>query len=48
LVFIGMNMPKDQMLDELQNALLTNEELLLGEDKWQSFPDPFPHWETPS
>lgn len=45
LVFIGIQMPKDNMLKQLNNALLTDEELALGEAGWEIFPDPFPVWQ---
>ena len=45
LVFIGIKMPKDEMLKQLNAALLTDAELALGEDGWQYFPDPFPIWQ---
>jgi len=46
LVFIGMNMPKEAMLQQLQAALLTDDELGMGERGWQVFPDSFPVWEV--
>ncbi|WP_199590173.1 hypothetical protein [Bremerella cremea] len=32
------------LLDSLQACLLTDEELALGIEAWQSYPDPFPPW----
>ncbi|NJO82691.1 MAG: GTP-binding protein [Blastochloris sp.] len=46
LVFIGMRMPKGEMLAQLQSALLTEAELALGESGWMLFPDDFPVWQT--
>jgi Putative GTPases (G3E family) len=46
LVFIGMRMPKADMLAQLQAALLTEAELALGEAGWMLFPDDFPVWQT--
>ncbi len=46
LVFIGMGMPKADMLAQLQAALLTEAELALGEAGWMLFPDDFPVWQT--
>ncbi|MBL8117231.1 MAG: GTP-binding protein [Anaerolineae bacterium] len=45
LVFIGMQMPKEMMLTQLQAALLNDDELALGEAGWELFPDPFPNWQ---
>lgn len=45
LVFIGIQMPKDEMLAQLNAALLNDAELALGEFGWEIFPDPFPMWE---
>lgn len=45
LVFIGIQMPKDEMLAQLNAALLTDDELALGEAGWEIFPDPFPIWQ---
>lgn len=42
LVFIGIDMPKAEMLAALDAALLTDDELALGEDGWRNFDDPFP------
>jgi len=44
LVFIGMDMPKQAMLDQLNHALLTTGEMKLGEMGWAIFPDPFPQF----
>jgi G3E family GTPase len=45
LVFIGMNMPKEAMLQQLHAALLTAAELAMGEQDWSGFDDPFPVWQ---
>ncbi|NDJ62582.1 MAG: GTP-binding protein [Chloroflexi bacterium] len=45
LVFIGIQMPKQAMLEQLNAALLTDAELALGEIGWEHFPDPFPVWQ---
>ena len=42
LVFIGQNMPKDELITALYDALLTDAELAAGEDTWRDYPDPFP------
>ncbi len=46
LVFIGIEMPRDTMLAQLNTALLTDEELSLGESGWEFFVDHFPSWQT--
>lgn len=48
LVFIGMKMPKDDMLQQLNAALLTDDELALGETGWAVFRDDFPEWQMQS
>ncbi|NDJ51471.1 MAG: GTP-binding protein [Chloroflexi bacterium] len=45
LVFIGIQMPKELMLKQLNAALLTDAELALGEVGWERFLDPFPIWQ---
>ena len=45
LVFIGIKLPKDEMLAQLNTALLTDDELAIGEAGWELFPDPFPVWQ---
>lgn len=45
LVFIGMGMPKADMLARLNAALLTDAELALGESGWALFADNFPVWQ---
>lgn len=45
LVFIGTDLPKEEMLSALRNALMTDEELALGIHKWPILlDDPFPVW----
>ncbi len=46
LVFIGIQMSKEAMKKQLNAALLTDDELTLGEGGWQLFPDDFPVWQT--
>lgn len=45
LVFIGISMPKEEMIEQLNAALLTDNELALGEAGWEILPDPFPVWQ---
>lgn len=44
LVFIGQNLDRDQVVALLDACLLTDEELLKGQEYWTSLPDPFPEW----
>jgi G3E family GTPase len=44
LVFIGIGMPKAQMLVQLSAALLTDAELALGDASWALYRDDFPVW----
>lgn len=41
LVFIGIGMDKDPMVQALNGALLTDEEMALGPGGWRGFPNPF-------
>jgi G3E family GTPase len=45
LVFIGQSLDKSAFLAALDDCLLSDEELLLGQDYWMCLPDPFPVWE---
>ncbi|MCI8208848.1 4-hydroxytetrahydrobiopterin dehydratase [Pseudomonas sp. S25] len=44
LVFIGQNIDFAQLTAELDNCLLTDEEMALGTEGWVSLPDPFGPW----
>lgn len=44
LVFIGQGLSKHQFIEALDSCLLNNDELLAGQEVWQSLPDPFPAW----
>ncbi len=45
LVFIGQQLPREKMMEELDAALLTAEELSRGMDAWNAIlDDPFPSW----
>jgi G3E family GTPase len=44
LVFIGRNMNQEQFIAELNACLLTDEEMLKGQEYWTSLADPFPSW----
>ncbi|MEN0037206.1 MAG: zinc metallochaperone GTPase ZigA [Cellvibrio sp.] len=44
LVFIGQHLDKELVTNALDNCLLSDEELLRGQDYWQQLPDPFPSW----
>lgn len=46
LVFIGQKLDRDRFVDELNNCLLSDDELLAGREHWQTLPDPFPVWEA--
>jgi G3E family GTPase len=46
LVFIGIDLPRTQMLDALHAALLTDAEMALTPQGWAQFADPFPVWQT--
>lgn len=42
IVFIGTNMDKDWLIDELDKCLLTKNELSAGPNRWKNYEDPFP------
>jgi G3E family GTPase len=44
LVFIGQNLDREQVVQELDQCLLKDEELLAGKAFWKKLPDPFPAW----
>ncbi|MFN3374803.1 MAG: GTP-binding protein, partial [Chloroflexus sp.] len=44
LVFIGINMDEMTIRAALDQALLTDDELALGPERWYAFRDPFPAW----
>lgn len=48
LVFIGTNYDRDLLIKALDEALLEDNELELGEEKWKEFEDPFPKYELSS
>ena len=48
LVFIGQGLNKEQVIQALDQCLLTDESLLAGKDYWQTLDDPFPEWEDES
>ncbi len=44
LVYIGQNLPKDEMQIALRACLLDDREFVMGPKKWAKFRDPFPAW----
>jgi G3E family GTPase len=42
LVFIGTDMNKKEMIESLDQCLLTSSEMALGPNEWLNFEDPFP------
>jgi len=44
LVYIGQELPKEDMLAALENCLLDDKEFALGPEGWAAFADPFPDW----
>lgn len=48
LVFIGQNIDKSFVTEQLDSCLLNDDELLQGKEYWQSLNDPFPAWTSGS
>jgi len=46
LVLIGIEMNQEAITASLDQCLLTDAEMALGQEKWASFVDPFPEWRT--
>ena len=44
LVFIGVNLDKQNLIDNLDKCLLNEHEMSAGKNTWQVFSDPFPKW----
>lgn len=44
LVFIGQDMPREEMMEALRGCLLDDHEMRLSPSAWKHFPDPFPEW----
>jgi len=44
LVFIGQNIDFEQLTTELDDCLLTDDEMALGAEGWRLLPDPFGPW----
>lgn len=47
LVFIGQNLDEPGMREALEQCLLSDDEMALGERGWRRLPDPFPAWDIP-
>ena len=45
LVFIGQGLEQEQVIQRLQECLLTEEQTQQGPESWQQLPDPFPIWQ---
>ena len=45
LVFIGQGLDKDTMIGALENCLVTEDDLLKGEEFWTTLNDPFQPWQ---
>ncbi|KJV47214.1 hypothetical protein VH86_16920 [Pantoea sp. BL1] len=44
IVFIGIEMDEAGLRNQLENALLTDEEMAQGPENWAGYPDPFDPW----
>lgn len=45
LVFIGQGLDKSDIINRLEDCLLSEEQLLQGSKEWAKLPDPFPSWD---
>ena len=45
LVFIGQGLDKKDIIERLNQCLLTEEQVLMGKDEWAKLADPFPRWD---
>ncbi|WP_428386245.1 zinc metallochaperone GTPase ZigA [Mucisphaera sp.] len=48
IVFIGVQMNRQQIEAQLDTALLTDEEMAQGPEHWRTFEDPLPSWDAPT
>jgi G3E family GTPase len=48
LVFIGQGLDREDLCQQLDNCLLSDDELLAGIQAWKQLPDPFPAWHAGS
>jgi G3E family GTPase len=46
LVFIGQNLNKEEMIEKLNQCLITDQEDALGVPHWKTFNDPLPKWQV--
>jgi hypothetical protein len=44
IVFIGIEMDEARLRNQLEHALLTDEEMAQGPENWAEYPDPFEPW----
>ena len=44
LVFIGQGLDKEDIIQQLNDCLLSEQEVLQGKSHWKALPDPFPPW----
>jgi G3E family GTPase len=44
IVFIGVNLNTNVLIQELKSCLLNQEEMALNRHDWEALPDPFPEW----
>ena len=45
LVFIGQNLDQESMIQALDDCLVSEDDMLKGEEFWTSLEDPFPPWQ---
>lgn len=44
LIIIGQDLDQEEIIDELEECLLTDEEMSLPPERWAMFSDPLPEW----
>ena len=44
LVFIGQGLDQNRISELLDDCLLSDDDMIMGQKHWEQFPDPFPEW----
>ncbi len=44
LVFVGQNLDQNKIINLLDDCLVSDDDMILGQKHWKKFPDPFGEW----